>query len=121
MSSLQGKYNIEAFAQELEVDLERVVPLFAGYIEEMKEEVKALKGYLEKKDWNMLEKTIHNIKGVSANLNIEDVYKESAIFNGRLKKGMNDDAGDYVQQIISLIHGAEIEIRRFFREKGFDV
>jgi HPt (histidine-containing phosphotransfer) domain-containing protein len=118
MDSRQFRYDIEGFAAELEVDLETVVGLFVSYIQEMKEEIGAMQGYLRESDWYMLERTIHNIKGVSANLSIQDVFEEATVFDDRLKKNMTTDAQMHVQKLIGLITDAEAEIRDFFKVKG---
>lgn len=40
----------------------------------MQDEISEMKNFLAKKDWVMLRRIVHNIKGVSANLAINDVF-----------------------------------------------
>ena len=115
------KYNIEGLADELEVDMESIVGLYSSYIEEMKEEIKEMQLCLEKSDWTMLERVVHNIKGVSANLSIMDVYSEAEKFDLLLKKNITSSAEEYVSKLINLIADSESEIKLFFYEKGLDV
>lgn len=116
---MEIKYDIEGLAKELEIDIEGIVGLYASYFEEMKSEITDMKEHLVKHDWKMLERVIHNIKGVSINLNISDVYSEAEKFDILLKKDVTENAGDYVDSIAHLIENAEVEIQRFFSEKGF--
>ena len=113
------KYNIEGLAKELEVELESIVDLYSSYIQEMKEEMTELNAYLEKADWTMLERVVHNIKGVSVNLNIMDVYEEAEKFDVLLKKNITSDSHLCVGKLIKLINESEIEIIKFFNENGF--
>lgn len=113
------RYDIAGLAKELEVDLQALVPLYQSYITEMSEETSEMNRYLLGKDWNMLQRTIHNIKGVSANLKIDDVYRESEIFDSRLKKDIIESAEKYVEVISDLVKAAEKEIRAFFSDRGY--
>ena len=115
------KYDVEGLAAELEVDLESIVGLFSSYFEEMKEEVSSMQELLSKNDWYMLARVIHNIKGVSANLSIQDVFDEAAAFDSRLKLNNTNNATTYVEKIMDLISKAEIEIMDIFKEKGLSL
>ena len=115
------KYDIDGLAKELEVGIESIVGLYSSYIEEMKEEMEEMKLCLDKSDWTMLERIVHNIKGVSVNLSIMDVFSEAEEFDVLLKKNATSDSSNYVLKLISLITDAEFEIKRFFNEKGFEV
>ena len=115
------KYNIEGLAEELEVELESIVGLYTSYIEEMKEEILEMTTYLEKTDWTMLERVIHNIKGVSANLCIMDVFSEAEKFDLLLKKNITLDCDKHITKLINLIRDSEVEIKSFFNERGLEV
>lgn len=74
MEQIKEGYDIEGLAQELELDLIDLSSLYSGYIAEMQDEISEMKNFLAKKDWVMLRRIVHNIKGVSANLAINDVF-----------------------------------------------
>ena len=112
------RYDIQGLADELEVELSDIVKLYSNYIEEMASEIEEMQKFLLKKDWVMLERVVHNIKGVSANLNIEDVFNEAEAFDNLLKKGVADDSGYYVNNIETLLKAAENEIKSFFAQYG---
>lgn len=115
------KYDIEGFAKELETDIESIGELFSSYITEMKEETEELKKNLEISDWIMLERVIHNIKGVSINLGITDVHAEAEKLDNQLKQNYTADAEEFVAKIIDLIKDSEKEIRSFFSSKGIEI
>lgn len=75
--------------------------------------------YFLKGDWYMLERVIHNIKGVSANLNVHDVFEEAEVFDNLLKSNNIINASSHVEKMIDLISKAEIEITKFFSERGY--
>lgn len=121
MDQFNEGYDIEGLAKELELDFNELAGLYSGYIAEMKEEASQLTDYLAKKDWLMLQRVVHNIKGVSANLTVADVFKEAEKLDIMLKKNVNDGAEVCVRRIIELICNAEKKIRAFFIKKGLEI
>lgn len=121
MDNSINRYDIAGLAGELELELSDLVDLFAGYISEMKEEVSEMRKFLNQNDFEMLQRVVHNIKGVSANLNIKDVFKEAEKFDILLKNSMTEDACAHVNMLASLIEGAEVKIRSFFMENGYNI
>lgn len=119
MENNLSRYDIEGLANELEVDIGDIATLFLNYFYEMKSEIVAIQQHLSVRNWNMLERVVHNIKGVSANLNVSDVYEEAAVFDILLKQNKTDDADIHVQKLARLLTNSEKEIREFFNEKGF--
>ncbi|HEX3028639.1 MAG TPA: Hpt domain-containing protein [Clostridia bacterium] len=113
------RYDPEAFARELDVDLESISGLFREYFNEMRSEISEMNVFLETSDWNMLQRTVHNVKGVSANLNLNDVFEEAEKLDLQLKNGQVSESGIHVARIAELIAGAEKYIKEFFSEKGF--
>lgn len=121
MQNEEMKYDIEGLANELEVDLESIIGLYSSYFEEMKSEIDSMKGFLMKRDWYMLQRVVHNIKGVSANLGINDVFAEAEKFDILLKNNENDKANIYSENIEKMIASAESEIRKYFDGKGLSL
>ena len=121
MKDNTSRYDIQGLADELEADISDIAVLFLNYIGEMKEEVGSIQDFLSKKDWNMLQRVVHNIKGVSANLHIDDVYKAAAEFDADLKHQKTQRAEDHAKRLTGLLKGAEDEIRKFFSECGFSI
>jgi hypothetical protein len=65
MESKTPRYDIGKLAKELEFDIEDVKILFSKYFIEIKENISQMQEYFSHKDWDMLERVVHNIKGVS--------------------------------------------------------
>lgn len=121
MGKYQDRYNICELANDLEVNVEGVANLFSGFIEEMKTDISRMKGFCEKKDWNSLERIVHNIKGVSANLNISDVYAEATEFDELLKKNIVENIEVRIEILEALMQNAETDIRGFFAENNIKI
>lgn len=115
------RYNIEGLAEELEVDIKDIARLYSNYFIEMNEEMLSLRDLLEGKDWYMIQRTVHNVKGVSANLAVEDVFREAAAFDVLLKEGKREDTAVRIEKIASLLKAAEIDILNFFKSKGLEL
>lgn len=116
MENKTWRYDIKKLAEELEFEIEDISVLFSKFFIEMKDNISSMKNHLSKKDWNMLERVVHNIKGVSINLNIMDVYEEAAEFDVLLKSNSTEDADIHVNKLVELLNDSEIEIRRIFSE-----
>lgn len=115
------RYDIEGIIQELEVDVGDIAILFLNYFTEMKEEMTEMKTLLEQQDWFMLERVVHNVKGVSANLGVNDIYEEAQAFDLLLKAGQTGKAADHIEKIDRMLYDAEDEIKRFFSRRGFSM
>lgn len=121
MESYAEKYNIEAFAEELGVDLKTISSLYANYFIEMKSETGEMIKLFDEKNWTMLERVVHNIKGVSANLYINDVYEAASVFDALLRDKKTEYSDKYISIIEMLIKEAEITVREFFTGKGVEL
>ena len=118
MENKEYRYDIKGLAEELEFEIEDISMLFSKYFEEIKDNITDMKKYLEQRDWSMLERVIHNIKGVSVNLNILDVHEEAAAFDMLLKENKTDDAHVHVDKLVELLHDSENEIKKIFLQMG---
>lgn len=121
MDNSTCRYKIDDFAQELGVDVAGISGLFASYIEEMKEESESMRNFYKKEDWHMLQRVVHNIKGVSANLGIMDVFSEAEKFDILLKSDITQNSDVYIEKITGTIDKAEEEIRKFFEQHGVSI
>lgn len=115
------RYNIQECADELEVGLEEIVKLYASYFDEMKAELSEMKRFLAEGNWVMLERVVHNVKGVSANLNIHDIYNEAAAFDTLLKINVTESAANFVEKIDQQLKSAENDIQSFFASNNLKI
>lgn len=111
-----SRYDIKGLAEELEFEVDDIAGLFSKYFEEMATDISDMQKYLSNSDWYMLERVVHNIKGVSINLNIHDVFEEASEFDVLLKQSKAEGAALHVSKLAELINSAEIEIRKKFLE-----
>lgn len=121
MENVACRYDIYGLAKELDSELGDIAILFINYIDEMKSEVKEMNRFFSLKDWYMLERTVHNIKGVSVNLGIRDVYEQAEAFDRLLKDGKVDSAAENIEKITQILSSAVKEIKAFFNQNGFSI
>lgn len=121
MKNSDCRYDIDRLAAELDIDMASIAELYSSYFSEMKEETAAMESFLAKNDWYMLERVVHNVKGVSANLNVSDVFEEARILDEMLKKNISDNAEHHVEKIIKRLLDSELEIRKYFMERNIPI
>ncbi|MCX8132054.1 MAG: Hpt domain-containing protein [Clostridia bacterium] len=118
MKNLVFRYDIEGLAEGLGVSIEDISGLFASYFNEMQGEINDMRQFLECSDWDMLERVVHNVKGVSANLGITDVFEEAERFDVLLKSRETKNSAKYVDSLEQLINSAKEEIKDYFCQRG---
>ncbi len=118
---MQSKYDIAGLAAEFEFDLDTMSKLYSEFICEMHEEINEIEKFLAEENREMVKRTVHNIKGVTANLNIHDIYQEALIFDVLLKKDFFDDADMHVRKLKKLLGYAETDIKTFFIDNGINM
>lgn len=111
----QDRYNITEFIKVMDVNIEEIAALFDQYFQEMFEELIELKKLFKDNDFTMLQREIHNVKGVSANLGIYDVHQKAAIMDSNLKNNINDFLEVQIEELESLILNAHTEVQVFFK------
>lgn len=121
MNHAECKYDIEGLASELEVTLSDLAPLFSSYFDEMSEAAGEMELFLLDGEWNKLQRVVHNIKGVSVNLGIKDVYSAAGVLDALLKEGEYQEAGIHVKIVLSILADARENIEKYFEERGFAI
>lgn len=82
--------DLSYLAGELGVGLEDLHNLFLLYCSEMESEIARAGRFLEEQDWQLLRRTVHNIKGVSANLGLKAMFEAARTIDVRLKENTTD-------------------------------
>ncbi len=77
--------NLEFLTKQIGIDQESVIELLKIYRSEISEELQQAQILFDRQDWHNLQRTIHNIKGVSANLYLESMFNISADIDVKLK------------------------------------
>ncbi len=95
MSIIIEKIDVEGLAAELGADIEDIALLFAEYLKEMDSEFSEIDSQLASFDWSKMQRTVHNIKGVSINLNLYSMNKYAEEIDLKLKsetyEGIEED------------------------------
>lgn len=78
--------NLEDLIRDIGINKDTIIELLSIYCSEMSEEMQKVKLYLSNKEWTGLLRTVHNIKGVSANLYLQDMFKSAEVIDLKLKK-----------------------------------
>lgn len=113
-----NKYDIPGFMRDLGLTLEEVSEFYAELIVEINSSIIELKSLMANQDLSKIQKVVHNLKGVSGNYRISDVYNESTQINNYLKvddyKVLEKDL-NYLCDICTL---AVNEIKTFFKDRS---
>lgn len=108
---------ILGLAEELGMEAEELSELYKKYIHECGMEVDCALEYFEKKDWNMLQRTIHNLKGMSANLGILIVSEIAGELDAELKAKKYEDISFKLNKLIEIISESIENIKKFYSLK----
>lgn len=78
---------VRDFAEDMGLEPEDVQELYIIFIEELMSELESFKAYLKKNDIEGALRTIHNIKGISANYKVQTVFTLSKQLHEILRSG----------------------------------
>ena len=113
-----SKYDIAGFAHDLGLSLEEVSELYAELINELNSALSELKVLINKEDLVKTQKIIHNIKGVSGNYRINDIYEETTKINDALKTTNYTEFKKDLNHLINISYVALKEIQIFFKQQS---
>ena len=116
--NFNGNYDIIGFSQDLGLTVEEVSILYAELINEINSALLELNFLINKRDLVKIQKIIHNIKGVSGNYRISDIYRETTKINDALK---NTNYTDFEKDLNALFHISDMaiaEIKSFFKQRS---
>lgn len=121
MDNKSFRYDIEGLAKDMEIDLSTISPLYAEYFLEMKTNLEESRKYFATKNWDRLQRVMHNIKGISTSLNVDDVYLVSNRLDINLKQGIYSTAELDINNISELFNIAENDIREFLKQNDIRI
>jgi HPt (histidine-containing phosphotransfer) domain-containing protein len=113
-----GKYDIVGFAHDLGLSLEEVSELYAELIREINSALLELKVLINTGNLVKIQKIIHNIKGVSGNYRITDIYEESTKINDALKTTNFTELEKDLNHLSNISYMALKEIYSFFKQRS---
>jgi hypothetical protein len=113
------RYDLEGFSNDLGLPIEDIADLFSDLIKEINSEVFKIENFLREKNLEELKRINHNIKGISANYRILDIYEETLKISNALKNGNYKDIEAVINNFFIISENAVTEIAGYFKEKGF--
>jgi len=113
-----GKYDITGFTNDLGLTIEEVSMFYAELISEINSALLELKFLMANEDLVKIQKIIHNIKGVSGNYRISDIYKETAKINDCLKQNNYTSLEKDLNRLFDISDMAIKEIQKFFKQRS---
>lgn len=121
MEQYNSRYDIQGFVDELGIDSEQAASLYKEFIHELELQLSEIKAHFIAEDYKKLQASIHNVKGVSSNFRIEDLYNLATDINYNLKDEDYTNLDTYIQVLVKVIEATQTEIRRTFGELGFQL
>lgn len=97
--------NIEDLVCYIGIEKDTVIELLGIYCHEMSEEMHQVKMFLKNQDWPGLQRTIHSIKGVSANLYLQDMFNAAEVLDIRLKENDYKGIEDSIHNLLYTFEG----------------
>ena len=116
-----GKYDIIGFTHDLGLTIEEVSKFYAELINEINSALIELKFLMTKKDLVKIQKIIHNIKGVSGNYRISDIYRETTKINDALKNNDYTTLEKDLNHLFDISDMAIKEIKNFFKQRSISI
>lgn len=116
-----NKYDIVAFSNDLGLSIYEVSELYAELVHELNSALLELKLLIENKDISKIQKIIHNIKGVSGNYRLADIYEETSKINDALKNNEYAEFERDFRHLFNITHTAIKEITNFFKRKSISI
>jgi hypothetical protein len=113
-----SKCDITGFSKDLGLNINEVSELYNELISELNLVRSNLEILMNKKDIIDIQKAIHNLKGLSGNYRLTNIYKETSKINDYLKDNNYNNLESDLNNLFIIIHTAEKEIKNFFKQQS---
>jgi chemotaxis protein histidine kinase CheA len=110
------KYDITGFSTDLGLSIKEISELYYELINELNLALLELKTLVDGQDYTKIQKIIHNIKGVSGNYRINDIYNETTRINDLLSSNDYSTLKKDLTNLFAICIDAQNEIRFFFEQ-----
>ncbi|RII36709.1 Hpt domain-containing protein [Clostridium chromiireducens] len=111
------RYDILGFTKDLGLNLEDVHNLYNELINEINFALAELKIFIAKNDITNISKIIHNVKGVTGNYRLIDIYEETTKINDALKSNNYNSLKSDLNNLINICYLAVKEIQNYFSQR----
>lgn len=102
-----------AFMAETGLDRDAIKELYQVFHDEMLEEKEKLLCCFSGNDFEMLGKTVHNVKGISGSFKAGQVYEQATLMGFDIRKGKFEDIGSRLANLTQSIDCAIREIKKY--------
>ncbi|KLU67314.1 hypothetical protein DEAC_c05260 [Desulfosporosinus acididurans] len=116
------RYDLKGFSDELGLPLKDTAELFSEFIKEIKDELSKAENVLISNNVEELQRINHNIKGISANFKILDLYEQTCKISKTLKNSCDIlSLQSQLNDLFIIYENAVQEITAFFAYHGIDI
>lgn len=112
--------SLSSLMEEIGIDKESIAELLSIYCIEMSEEMAQVRKALQKQEWTSLQRTIHNIKGVSANLSLQPIFTASSELDSMLKSKNHIGIEENVQKLLKVLESTIASIQKALEQHRLD-
>lgn len=116
-----NKYDIVGFSHDLGLSIEGASELYSELVHELNVALLELKVLMGDKDLVKIQKIVHNIKGVSGNYRLTDLYDETSKINDALKNPEYPDFEKDLNRLFNITYGTIKDITNFFKRKSISI
>lgn len=110
---------INEFMEELGVQVDEATELYRELVKELLNNAKDINKLLPKKDWPEIKALVHNVKGISVNYKVLDVYEKALLCDRLLRENDIEDIEVHIKELLQLIQKSENKIKSYFAK--FDI
>lgn len=108
------KYDLFSISKDLGIDIDDMVDIFNVYFIEVNDLILNLRYLNQKKDWIKFRKLLHNLKGISINLKIIDIFEATVSLDNLVKTESFETIDSYITKLEDLAAEVKSEINEFF-------
>lgn len=112
--------SLSSLMEEIGIDKASIAELLSIYCTEMSEEMQQVRKALQKQEWTSLQRTIHNIKGVSANLSLQPIFTASSELDSMLKNKNYLGIEESVQELLNVLESTIAIIQKALEQHRYD-
>jgi HPt (histidine-containing phosphotransfer) domain-containing protein len=112
--------NLSSLTAEIGIDEESITELLDIFCSEMIEEVQQVTKFLYSQEWSNLQRTVHNIKGVSANLSLQGIFKASTELDLKLKNKDYINIEDNAKDLLEVLDITIDNIKKALQQNSFN-
>lgn len=110
------RYDLNGFSNDLGLPIEDIADLYYDLIAEINSEISKAKTFLYEKNLNELKQINHNIKGITANYRILDLYEETIKISNALTKGDFKNIEFLFNNFFAISDNAVKEVAKYFKQ-----